>query len=237
MAKEVIVKADRVRGWHKFGKSLKLAILLLLLLLIIIFIVLKVTYHDTSFLVSLRNNDELEQGLAIYESIYDRVGKRWLKADNLQFMDNISIKWLPENIDDDSFEGGHNGDNYIAYTFRVENQSNVVIDYWYEVFIDDVIKDVDEAARVMIYLNGEPTVYAKGNSINREAEKDTVKFRDDKDGTIILEERKGLEAGVIDRITVVIWIEGDDPECVDALIGGELVMHMDITEEHPVLKE
>ena len=30
----------------------------------------------------------------------------------------------------------------------------------------------------------------------------------------------------------MIWLEGDDPDCVDALIGGEIKMHMDIREEH-----
>jgi hypothetical protein len=36
----------------------------------------------------------------------------------------------------------------------------------------------------------------------------------------------------IDRITIVVWIEGSDPECINSLIGGHLKMHMDITEEH-----
>ena len=35
-----------------------------------------------------------------------------------------------------------------------------------------------------------------------------------------------------DRITVVVWLEGDDPECVDNLLGGEIKIHMEITEEH-----
>ena len=28
------------------------------------------------------------------------------------------------------------------------------------------------------------------------------------------------------------WIEGDDPECKNDLLGGEIKMHIDITEEH-----
>ena len=36
----------------------------------------------------------------------------------------------------------------------------------------------------------------------------------------------------IDKITIVIWLEGDDTECVNALLGGEIKMHMDIMEEH-----
>ena len=35
-----------------------------------------------------------------------------------------------------------------------------------------------------------------------------------------------------DKVTVVIWLEGDDPECVNAILGGEMKMHMDIYEEH-----
>ena len=35
-----------------------------------------------------------------------------------------------------------------------------------------------------------------------------------------------------DRFTVVIYLEGDDPECVDAIIGGELKLKMEIMEEH-----
>ena len=45
-------------------------------------------------------------------------------------------------------------------------------------------------------------------------------------------QRTGFNSGDIDRFTVVIWIEGDDPDCVDDLIGGMMKMHMDITEEH-----
>ena len=232
MAKEVIVTADKISKWQKFGKIIKISLLILLLFLIIIYLVLKVTYHGGSFVVNLKPNESIDSGLAMYESLYDRVGKRTLKADNLQFMDNISIKWLPSNIND-AGEGSHNGDNYIAYTFYIENQGKDVLNYWYKMVIDDIVKNVDEAARIMIFINGESTVYAKGSSRDGTPEKDTEKFRDDKDGTIILKQRANLYPGEIDKITVVVWIEGEDPECIDALIGGELKMHMDITEEHP----
>ena len=38
--------------------------------------------------------------------------------------------------------------------------------------------------------------------------------------------------GKVDKVTVVIWLEGDDPECVNAILGGEMKMHMNIIEEH-----
>jgi hypothetical protein len=228
--KEVVVKADRVRNWHKLGKFIRLSLLILLLLLIIFYIVLKILFDDGSFMVSLEKNEMLYSGLAMFESLNDSTPKRRLKAKDLQFMDNISIKWLPSNITEP--EGSHNGKNYIAYSFYMENQGKVVLNYWYMVVMDDVIKHADEALRIMIYVNDEKTVYAKGNSIDGEAEPGTKKFREDEDGTIILEQRKNMAAGDLDKITVVVWIEGDDPECTNALLGGHVRLHMKLTEEH-----
>lgn len=230
MASEVVITADKVKKRRKFGRLLKLSALLLLLFLIVIYIVLKVTYSGGSFSVSLADNESLDSGMAVFESEKDPTPKRRLKAKNVQFMDNISIKWLPENINKEA-EGSHNGDNYIAYTFYVENQGNSIFNYWYELSIDDVVKNVDEAIRVMIYINDEKTVYAKTNHLNGKAEKDTVAFNEDYESAI-LDVRKNMAPGEQDRVTVVIWIEGDDPDCVDALIGGEIKMHMNITEEH-----
>ena len=228
--KDVVVKADRIRRWKKLGKFIKLSLLLLLLLLIIIYIVLRVLFNDGSFIVALEKNEMLYSGLAMYETLNDPTPKRKLKAKDLQFMDNISIKWLPDDIT--KYEGSHNGKNYIAYSFYMENQGDVVLNYWYSIVMDDVIKNADEALRIMIYINDKSTVYAKGNSIDGKAEPNTVKFRDDEDGTIILEQRKDMQAGDLDKITVVVWIEGDDPECTNALLGGHVRLHMKLTEEH-----
>jgi hypothetical protein len=150
-------------------------------------------------------------------------------------MDNISIKWLPRNIDTES-DGDHNGKNYIAYTFYVENVGKENTKYWYEVVIDDVIKRVDDAIRIMIFVNGDRKVYAKKNEMTKEAEPNTTPFyegfADDEENTVVLESRDGFKPNEADRITVVVWLEGDDPDCVNAIIGGEIKMHMNIREEH-----
>ena len=87
----------------------------------------------------------------------------------------------------------------------------------------------------MIFLNGEPTIYAKENSLTKEAEEGCEKFYSN---TLpVLRERKSFKPGEIDKYTIVIWLEGDDPDCVDALIGGEIKMHMNIREEHIEQKE
>ena len=233
MAKEVIVTAEKVRKRKATVRVVRRSLLVLLFLLILLYIILDIIYSEGRFTVILDSNKTLESGLAIFDSLNNSHGKRKLEATPIKFMDNISYKWIPENVDGEA-DGAHNGQNYIAYTFYVENQGNEVLNYHYEVIVDDIIKNVDEAIRIRIYRNGEETTYAKRNFIDNEPEKDTVPFKEIKnsEGTIILEKVSDFKPDDLDRITVLIWLEGDDPDCTDALIGGELKMHMVITEEH-----
>lgn len=229
MDKEIIITAKDIANRKKKYNNLKLILSIIFIILILAFIILSVIYNGGKFTVTLDPALALESGIVIYDDPEIKEGKRKLTAKNLEFMDNISIDWIPQNIDNES-NGTHNGENYIAYTFYIENQGKEVINYWYSVVIDDVIKNVDEAARVMIYLNGERSLYAKINSYTKEAEKDTKVFFSDEEA--VLEQRRDFKPGDIDKFTVVIWLEGDDPDCVDSILGGEIKMHMEIREEH-----
>ena len=82
----------------------------------------------------------------------------------------------------------------------------------------------------MIYFNGNKSVYAKVNSYTKEPEKDTFPFFNE--STAVLEQRKDFKPGDIDKFTVVIWLEGDDEDCTDNILGGEIKMHMEIREEY-----
>ena len=232
MAKgEVVVTANKVKRRKKLEKLVPLVLLLLLLLLIIVYFVLNVVYNEGNFTISMDKNTYLDSNLVMYESMNDRSSVIKLSAKNLAFMDNISISWLPKDIQNEA-EGSHNGENYIAYTFYLENKGDETINYWYKVVADDVIKNVDDAVRIMIFIDDEKAVYAKRSPVTGDAEKDTILFEEDKDGTLINQRRGAMEPGKIDRITIVVWLEGDDPECVNAILGGEMKIHMDITEEH-----
>ena len=46
------------------------------------------------------------------------------------------------------------------------------------------------------------------------------------------EEFTQLGNAVCDALSGCVIIEGDDPDCTNAIIGGELKMHMKFTEEH-----
>ena len=234
MAKEVVVKASTIAKRKKRYQKTKLTISIVLLILIFSFIILSVIYKGGRFTITLDPRLSTDNRIVIYEDNEIKESKRKLVARDLDFMDNISIDWIPQNIDTEA-NGSHNGENYIAYTFYIENEGEETINYWYMVLIDDVIKNVDEAARVMIYKNGEKTVYAKTNSLTNEAEKDTKPFFS-KDKAVV-EQRKRFAPGDVDKYTRVIWLEGDDPDCTDNILGGEIKMHMEIREEYYETKE
>ena len=146
-----------------------------------------------------------------------------LEADIIPQMDNITKSWLPENLHDEG-EGCHNGENYIAYTFYLKNTGEEEVNYTSQIDIHAVTKEADNAVRVMVIKNGEETVYAKSKKGSDEPEPDTVAFLSD---TKVLENTtESFKPGDVDKYTVVIWLEGNDPECVDDIRGGVVKMSM-----------
>ena len=227
--KEYTMTVEKIHKRKNRLKKIKLSLCIILVCLILLYVVLTLVYEEGRFTVSLDKNLMLKKGIVLYDDSSSKDSKNQLAADKIEFMDNISIKWIPENIHNEA-EGAHNGDNYIAYTFYLENKGDASVDYWSEILIDDVVKDVDEAIRVMVFLNDTKTVYAKLNSSTGQPEEGTKPFYSET--SVMLEERKDFNVGDIDKYTIVVWIEGDDPDCVNALLGGEIKMHMDIKEEH-----
>ena len=225
---QVKLLSEKMKERDKKIRIVKIAILIMALFLIIIYFILRVFLETGDFTISLDQEFAKSEGIIMYENSSNKVDRRILKAQKVEFMDNISVKWLPQDIDKTG-EGAHNGDNYLAYTFYLENKGAETVNYWYEVKIDEVIKNVDEAVRIAIYRNGEKTIYAKPSSRTGEAEDGTTKFYSA--SSVCVEPRRDFKSGDIDRFTIVIFIEGDDPECQDNLIGGEMKMHMDITQE------
>ena len=223
------VTAEKVYKRKLKIRIVKITLLLLLIFISTIYLFLYVVYRGGRFTVSLDKNMSNRKNVFLSETGDLKSRTRKLSAETIDYMDNISIKWLPDNLDKEA-DGAHNGNNYIAYSFYIVNNGKETVNYWYELDIDDTIRNVDEAIRIMLYLNGKPTVYAKKSKIDGKEEEGTKKFYSE--NIAILEQRKKLAPKKKDRMTIVVWIEGDDPECQNDLLGGEIKMHMDITEEH-----
>lgn len=230
MAKEVILTANAIKKRKKTFLKTKVIIGVLILIFLLIFAVLSIVYNVNRFTISLSNKLQDEKGIILYSDINEKAHQKKLFANALNDMDNISYEWIPKDVHTSSNGGSHNGDNYIAYTFYIENEGQVSVNYWYSIIIDDVIKRVDEAIRVIVFLNDQETVYAKVNKETKLPEKNTEAFY--KDNIVVLKSRNDFKVGDIDKFTIVIYLEGEDPDCLNDIIGGEIKMHMEIREEH-----
>ena len=222
-------KAKKEKRKRIRNKVFKTLLIVIRIFLINVYIILSLFYKGENFTVTLDSEYGRESGLVIYEEQANKYERTFLRSKDIEYFTDISVNWLPENIDNEG-DGSHNGRNYIAYTFYAENMGQDTINYWTTIKIDDVVKNVDEAIRVMVFKNGNKVIYAKNNKTTGEPEPDTVAFKND--DTVMLELSENFKVGDIDKYTVVIWVEGDDPECKDDLIGGEIKMHMTLTEEH-----
>ena len=228
MESKVKLSTEKLEREKKLKKVFKIMLLVLILLLLILYFVVGIIYNSGNFSITLDKNLYFDKGLIVYDDSNYKVYRTELYAEVPNTFDNISYKWLPDNLNE--YEGGsHNGDNYLAYTFYIENMGEQVSDYWSELVIDDVIKNVDEAVRIRVYRNGEYVTYAKLSSRGT-AEPDTVPFESDE--LVVREHVANFEPGNKDKYTIVIWVEGSDPECTDNILGGEFKVHMDFNSEY-----
>lgn len=198
-----------------------LAVCLIILLILFLVSLLVTQWGD---LVIKIDSPGVKKGLVLSEDPEFEVKSASLSAKQQLDVTNITKSWLPEDLDT-SKDGSHNGENYVAYTFYCRNEGQMPLDYTATLDVVGVSKSADEAVRVMVYKNGEPETFGKGKYDDREqAETDCTKFVDDK--IAMTSRSEFFEPDAVDKYTVVIWIEGNDPECVDDIRNGSIRMRM-----------
>lgn len=226
MKNKLILSTDKLKREKKTKRVIKIVLLIILLILLLLYFAFRIIYNSGNFSVTLDDNLYFKRGLIIYDDPLYKVYRTELLAKAPETFDNISYKWLPEDLD--KYEGSHNGDNYLVYSFYIENMGDDITDYWGEIIIDDVIKNVDEAVRIRVYKNGEYLTYAKLGK-RGEVEKETVPFLNNQ--TIARYHGENFNPGDIDKFTIVFWLEGTDLECTDNILGGEFKFHMEFNSE------
>ena len=127
----------------------KILLVVIILFLVNVYIILSIMYKGENFTITLDSEYGRESGLVLYEELENKYIRTFLRSDDIEFFTDISVDWLPKNIDNEG-EGSHNGRNYIAYTFYAENMGQDTINYWATIKIDDVIKNVDKEIKNFI---------------------------------------------------------------------------------------
>lgn len=174
-----------------------------------------------------------------------------LKGSAIDEADNISIFDIDPRVM--NVDGDHNGMDYLAYTFYVKNIGYDPVMYTYNLSIQRATKGIEEAAWVLLYHNGQQLIYAMENKSGEpekqqgeyeypfmeDARKPELYSYDESTGLYTLTtvpfaasrivdvvERPELQPEEVDKFTIVIWLEGEDPECVNDILGGSIEMMM-----------
>jgi hypothetical protein len=142
---------------------------------------------------------------------------RWLKINEISETDG--------NYSDPDFD-------YVAYTFYLKNNGNETVNIAYHIKITEVSRDMDEAIRVLIIEDGDENMYQK------EDQKDaynqypiypptlpeaTLFLSED---VIARELITNFKPNDVKKFSVVVWIEGYDPDTTDDILGGNIKMEM-----------
>ena len=220
--------AKEVRSYAVQRKVLTTALACLTLLTTIMYLSAALYKNSGSFTVSVDKVEMTKYGLSLSETRDMAYATSHLNAKINEHMTNISGETLPKNLD--MIDGEHNGVNHIAYTFYLQNVGEKELSYEYNLVISNISNQLDEAIRVRLYVDGVPTDYAKTASDGSGAEPGTTEFYS---ANIVAKGRTdNFKSGDITKFTVVVWIEGDDPDCVDDRIGGEMKLEMNTSVVH-----
>ena len=220
--------AKEVRNYRVHKKILTTALICLAMMAGMIYGVAALYKKTGSFTVSIDKYEMTKYGLTLSESRDMSHNNSHLNAKISENITNIAGESIDKNVD--MIDGEHNGENYIAYTFYLQNAGEVEVSYDYQVTLSNVTQSLDEAIRLRLYVDGSPTTYAKTRSDGGGAEPGTIEFYSE---NVMAKGRvDGFLPDEVTKFTVVIWIEGSDPDCIDWLIGGKLKVDMLMNISH-----
>ena len=253
--------------WLLHGRALWALLGAAVLFMTALYAVSKVTQLRGHFTINL-TDEMFEQGFELSDTADFADPSSRLYGEPVEDAPNVSIVDLPADID--AVDGSHNGRNYFAHTFYVAKRGEGTVDYRYTLSINSESLDASSAIWVMLFRNGEPTLYAKANTETGKAESVPAEGATYKDGRPLAYDKNDLffldllpeeqyakvegerdygyrlipatfesdtvitsqvvedmEQDEVDKYTVVLWLEGDDPDCTNALIGAHIGMQMD----------
>lgn len=220
--------AKEVRDFRVRKKLCTVALICLTIMVSFMYMVSALYKNNGSFSVAVDKVDLTQYGLSLSETRDMLHQTSHLNAKINERITNISRRDLPDNLD--MIDGEHNGDNYIAYTFYLRNSGEEALAYEYEMTISNVTKGLDEAVHIRLYVNGVMTEYAKTSSDGSGPEPGTTEFYSI--GVVTRGRVDDFVPGQITKYTVVAWLEGDDPDCVDRVIDGLAKLDMNFSVIH-----
>ncbi len=182
--------------------------------------------------------DAYNRGIVLSETKDFSVTTSRLLTNPVEGAQDITYNWL--QIDQVLNTDGNYVDpdiDYMAYTFYLENNGLETVDVTYSIRITEIVNDLDKAIRVLVIEDGIETIYQRpdeadefGNPPVYQVElPESEPFVDDFTVTRVKINR--FIPQQVKKFSVIMWIEGEDPDTTDDIAGGSIKMQMSFSIE------
>ncbi len=165
-----------------------------------------------------------------------------LISDSITDAKDVTYRWLDISSAKETDGNFYDPDlTYMAYTFYLQNIGTEGVDITYSMRITDVYKDLDEAVRVILIDNDEEIIYQKQDEANElgilpeyPQSMPTATMFLDKD-TVFRRTIPGFAPNEIRKFTLLVWLEGEDPDTNDEILGGLIKFRMTFSIEEEIV--
>ena len=225
-------KADEVKRYRTYQRIIPRVLAVIAALLLLVYVVALMYTRYGSFTVTVNKYHSLQYGLALSETPDFGKPTALLECRAAEEITNIDGKYLTD-LDLGAIDGADSGENYLCYTFYCKNTGVEPIEFEYAINIANMTLGIEEACRIrlMTSKNGKDfkvVDYARAAGVDENGqavpEPNTTPFFDKY--TVMKATETDFYPGDLCKYTVVIWLEGNDPQCIDPIIGGEFKVDM-----------
>ncbi len=155
-----------------------------------------------------------------------------LMSDPINDARDVTYAWLKieevQETDGNFVDMDH---DYVAYTFYVKNEGFETVDLSYYIRITEVYNNLDGAIRIIIIDEDIMTMYMKPDSTNDTHYPDYMPAAEHflTSNTVMRKLIPNFKPGEIRKYSVIVWLEGNDPDTTDEILGGMIKMQMNFT--------
>jgi len=187
-----------------------------------------------NFIVML-DKEEYQRGIMLCSDGSFSKPEPRLYADSIGEVDNISYSDINFQLVKESCGSYIDPEfSYLAFTYYIKNAGEVPVNIRYRIYITENYRNADEAIRVLLIEDDETErMFQKPDKVDHTYQQMPPAFHFMDDKTVCEDLVVDFQPDAIKKFCVIIWLEGQDPDCNDDILGGmiKLRMKFDIVDE------
>lgn len=220
-----------VRRRKRRRRILTLLFLITGLLTITIGIVTYYGFNAGSFVMQIDANAH-RRGIILSDTKDFSNAKPRLTSKAVTGVKDITYGWLKlDEIENTEGEYVDKDYKYAAHTFFIKNVGTESVDVTYKLEILSQFNDIISGIRILIIIDGEKTLYQLEDDEFVFYEDDELRNAVYFESEEVVVEKVLREFGPneVTKISYVMWLEGEDPDTTDKLLGGKIKLQMNFS--------